>query len=112
MVLLIVPWFASPNLQHAANYHSHVVYPIETMEVLKELNKASKPNDFVVTWWDYGSGCWYYGNTRTFTSPAHQTVDNFLSSKFFDLTRLLKPQTSQIKNRNLCKSSGRKTTIW
>lgn len=86
VVGLLVLWFASPNLQHAANYHSHVVYPIKTMEVLNKLNQASDPDDFVVTWWDYGSGCWYYGNTRTFTSPAHQTVDNFLSSEILRST--------------------------
>ena len=56
------------------------------MEVLEELNKASEPDDFVVTWWDYGSGCWYYGNSRTFTSPAHQTIDNFLSSEILRST--------------------------
>jgi undecaprenyl-diphosphooligosaccharide--protein glycosyltransferase len=86
IVILLVVWFASPNLQHAKNYHSHVVYPIKTMEVLEELNQASDPDDFVVTWWDYGSGCWYYGNIRTFTSPAHQTVDNFLSSEILRST--------------------------
>ena len=90
IVGLLVLWFASPNLQHAANYHSHVVYPIKTMEVLEELNQASEPDDFVVTWWDYGSGCWYYGNTRTFTSPAHQTVDNFLSSEILRSTSATK----------------------
>ncbi|HAF58237.1 MAG TPA: hypothetical protein DCL00_01480 [Opitutae bacterium] len=90
IVGLLVLWFASPNLQHAANYHSHVVYPIKTMEVLEELNQASEPGDFVVTWWDYGSGCWYYGNTRTFTSPAHQTVDNFLSSEILRSTSAAK----------------------
>jgi len=95
-VLLMVAWFASPNLQHAANYHSHVVYPIETMKVLDELNQASDPNDFVVTWWDYGSGCWYYGHTRTFTSPAHQTIDNFLSSEILR-------STSPIQASNLSK---------
>jgi undecaprenyl-diphosphooligosaccharide--protein glycosyltransferase len=83
---LVVFWFATPNLQHARNYHSHVVYPIKTMEVLEALNQASEPDDFVVTWWDYGSGCWFYGHTRTFTSPAHQTVDNFLSSEILRST--------------------------
>jgi dolichyl-diphosphooligosaccharide--protein glycosyltransferase/undecaprenyl-diphosphooligosaccharide--protein glycosyltransferase len=78
---LIVCFFALPNIQHAKNYNSHVVYPIKTIEVLKKLNEVSKPDDFVVTWWDYGSGCWFYGNTRTFTSPAHQTFDNFLTSE-------------------------------
>ena len=78
---LVVYFFALPNIQHAKNYNSHVVYPIKTIEVLEKLNEASDPDDFVVTWWDYGSGCWFYGNIRTFTSPAHQTYDNFLTSE-------------------------------
>ncbi len=78
---MLVCFFAIPNIQHAKNYNSHVVYPIKTIEVLKKLNEVSEPDDFVVTWWDYGSGCWFYGNTRTFTSPAHQTFDNFLTSE-------------------------------
>jgi len=77
----VVCFFALPNIQHAKNYNSHVVYPMKTVEVLDKLNQASSPDDFVVTWWDYGSGCWFYGNTRTFTSPAHQTFDNFLTSE-------------------------------
>ncbi len=78
---IVVFFFALPNIQHAKNYNSHVVYPIKTIEVLQKLNEASDPDDFVVTWWDYGSGCWFYGDTRTFTSPAHQTFDNFLTSE-------------------------------
>jgi hypothetical protein len=79
----VVILFAWPNIDHASGYHSHVVYPVKTIEVLEELNKASDPDDFVVTWWDYGSGCWFYGDTRTFTSPAHQTLDNYLTSEIF-----------------------------
>jgi len=78
---LVICFFALPNIQHAKNYNSHVVYPIKTIEVLQKLNEASDPDDFVVTWWDYGSGCWFYGDARTFTSPAHQTFDNFLTSE-------------------------------
>ena len=88
--LLLVGWFALPNLNHAAKYHSHVVYPVKAMEVLEQLNDASDPDDFVVTWWDYGSGCWFYGDTCTFTSPAHQTEDNFLSSEILRSTSLQK----------------------
>ena len=79
-------FFAIPNIQHAKNYNSHVVYPIKTIEVLDKLNEASTPRDFVITWWDYGSGCWFYGQTRTFTSPAHQTFDNFLTSEILRST--------------------------
>ena len=81
LAVLLVAFMAWPNVQHAKNYNSHVVYPIKTIEVLEALNEASDPEDFVVTWWDYGSGCWFYGETRTFTSPAHQTFDNYLTSE-------------------------------
>ena len=104
---LLVCWFASLNLQHAANYHSHVVYPIKSMEVLNKLNEASSPEDFVVTWWDYGSGCWYYGDARTFTSPAHQTFDNFLSSEILRSTSERKAANlSRLKTETLltCKN--------
>ena len=82
----LVCFFALPNIQHAKNYNSHVVYPVKTIEVLNKLNEVSDQDDFVVTWWDYGSGCWFYGNTRTFTSPAHQTFDNFLTSEILRST--------------------------
>jgi hypothetical protein len=80
---IVVVLFAWPNVDHAKSYYSHVVYPVKTIEVLEKLNDASEPDDFVVTWWDYGSGCWFYGDTRTFTSPAHQTFDNYLTSEIF-----------------------------
>ena len=92
----VVYFFAFPNIQHAKNYNSHVVYPVKTIEVLTKLKEASKPDDFVVTWWDYGSGCWFYGNTRTFTSPAHQTFDNFLTSEILR-------SSSPIKAANLAR---------
>ncbi len=81
IVACIVVFFAMPNIKHAKNYNSHVVYPVNTIKVLEKLNEASNPEDFVITWWDYGSGCWFYGDARTFTSPAHQTFDNFLTSE-------------------------------
>ena len=68
MAILVI-LFALPNIDHAKGYFSHAVYPVNTIKVLEELNEASDPDDFVVTWWDYGSGCWFYGDTRTFTSP-------------------------------------------
>ena len=91
VVGLLVLWFASPNLQHAANYHSHVVYPIKTMEVLEELNQASDPDDFVVTWWDYGSGVGIMG----ILEPLHPLPTKrwiiFSVPKFYAQHLLYKP---------------------
>ena len=94
IVLVLCSFLLYPNLKHARNYNSHVVYPIKTIEVLEKMKEASKPDDFVVTWWDYGSGCWFYGDTRTFTSPANQTFDNFLTSSILR-------STSAMQVRNL-----------
>ena len=70
-----------------------MVYPTKTIDVLSKLNEVSQPDDFVVTWWDYGSGCWFYGGARTFTSPAHQTFDNFLTS---EILRSRNPQRANL----------------
>jgi dolichyl-diphosphooligosaccharide--protein glycosyltransferase/undecaprenyl-diphosphooligosaccharide--protein glycosyltransferase len=91
-----VVFLVRPNLQHARNYNSHVVYPGKTIEALEALNRDAAPDDFVLTWWDYGSGSWFYGGARTFTSPAHQTLDNFLTSEILR-------STSQLKAANLCR---------
>ena len=66
---ILVVLFAWPNVDHARGYHSHVVYPVKTIEVLEELNQASDPDDFVVTWWDYGSGCWFYETPEPLPRP-------------------------------------------
>jgi hypothetical protein len=96
IVGVMVCFFAWPNIEHAKSYYSHVVYPVDTIKVLDELNKASDPEDFVVTWWDYGSGCWFYGDAKTFTSPAHQTFDNYLTSEILR-------STSHVQGANLAR---------
>ena len=78
----LVVAFVAPNVEHARAYSVHqVVYPAKTAEVLGTLETHATPDDFVVTWWDYGSGAWFFGGARSFTSPAHQTRDNYLSSE-------------------------------
>lgn len=77
----IVVAFVVPNVEHANNYFSPIVYPTKTAESFRELKANAAPDDFVITWWDYGSGAWFYGGARSFTSPAHQTLDNFLTSE-------------------------------
>ena len=115
-----VCFFIMPNIQHAKNYNSHVVYPIETINVLNKLNEASSPEDFTITWWDYGSGCWFYGETRTFTSPAHQTFDNFLTSEILrstseqravNLSRLKTETYLEINNREKNKQTNYSTAV-
>ena len=59
MLVIISIFLVRPNLNQRV-YHSHVVYP-KTIEVLEALDTVSQPDDFVVTWWDYGSGVGFTG---------------------------------------------------
>ena len=48
--------FYSVQIFSMQNYHSCSLSN-KTIEVLNKLNEVSKPDDFVITWWDYGSSC-------------------------------------------------------
>ena len=76
------------------------------------MNEASDPDDFVVTWWDYGSGCWYYGDVRSFTSPAHQTFDNYLTSEILRSTQPLQAaRLARLKTETFAKLEKSKEEV-
>ena len=51
---------------------------------LAELRKISKPGDYVLTWWDYGSAVWLYSGRNVLTSPYNQSNDNYIIAKIFN----------------------------
>ena len=51
---------------------------------LAELRKISKPGDYVLTWWDYGSAVWLYSGRNVLTSPYNQSHDNYIIAKIFN----------------------------
>ncbi len=102
-VVAAVPtyFFVLPNIEHAKAYSSRidVIFPKGVIEGLKALKEKSSEGDFVVTWWDYGSGTWVFSGCRTFTSPAHHRArgpDNFLVSQVLR-------STSQTQSANLAR---------
>jgi len=71
-----------PNIRHALIYTPTVVHSRETIQALDELGKQSSPEDFVITWWDYGSSIWYFAGCQTLDSPASNgSRDNYLLSR-------------------------------
>ncbi len=106
--------FVWPNVEHAEAYSSRidVIFPKGVIEELKTLEKKSSEGDFVVTWWDYGSGTWVFSGCRTFTSPAHNAshgADNFLVSQILrttsqtqaaNLSRLMTEEAVSIREKN------------
>ncbi len=51
---------------------------------LVELRKISKPGDYVLTWWDYGSAVWLYSGRNVLTSPYNQSHDNYIIAKILN----------------------------
>ena len=73
-----------PNIEHAWGYHVAVqtVLGEPGVRALDTLGQQADENDFVITWWDYGSAVWMYAGCRTINSPAsNSSPDNYLLSK-------------------------------
>jgi len=75
-----------PNYKHIHQYIMPSVFSKNEVEVLTKLKQIAKPNDFVMTWWDYGFPIRYYADLKTFVDGAkHSGNVNFPVS--FSLTR-------------------------
>jgi undecaprenyl-diphosphooligosaccharide--protein glycosyltransferase len=96
-VLLLIP-----NVQHIFAYRVPVILAHDAVAALDTLHRSGSSDDFVITWWDYGSAAWYYSGCQTLNSPASNTSpDNFLVSKILSTD-------SQRQAANLCRTSVEK----
>jgi hypothetical protein len=76
-----------PNIRHVREYLPPVLLPTDAIRALDAVRRVGNGDDFVITWWDYGSAVWFYGGCRTLNSPAsNQSPDNFLVSKILSTT--------------------------
>lgn len=64
-VLLSIFIALYPNIQHIVDYKVPTVFKKQEVEVLDKLGKISKPDDYVVAWWDYGYPIRFYSNVNT-----------------------------------------------
>lgn len=70
-----------PHVQHAEQYMVGVVYSKETAQILTDLKDQVNEGDYAITWWDYGTGLWYYSGLNSITAPSHHTNDNYTTSR-------------------------------
>jgi dolichyl-diphosphooligosaccharide--protein glycosyltransferase/undecaprenyl-diphosphooligosaccharide--protein glycosyltransferase len=54
-----------PNIQHIVDYKVPTVFKKDEVQILDQLGKIAKPNDYVVAWWDYGYPIRFYANVNT-----------------------------------------------
>ncbi len=56
--------------------------PLFTKQEVKFLrNLKTSPNDFIITWWDYGWSLWYYTNANTLIDNGKHFQNNYVVSK-------------------------------
>jgi len=53
------------NIKHVINYKTPTTFLSQEVETLDKLSHIAKPEDYVVTWWDYGYPIRYYAGTKT-----------------------------------------------
>lgn len=54
-----------PNLTHILRYKVPSIFEKQEAKLLTFLTSIAKPDDYLITWWDYGYGARYYGNIKT-----------------------------------------------
>ena len=80
--LSCVPFYE--NYKSVEYWNTKVAVPVFTpqqVEVLTKLSKISKPEDSIVTWWDYGWPLWYYTGMKTLIDNGKHHQDNYIVSK-------------------------------
>jgi len=66
------------NIKHVIAYKTPVTFIKPTVKTLDQLSKIAKPQDYVVTWWDYGYPIRYYAGTKTLVDGGkHSGEVNF-----------------------------------
>ncbi len=82
-IALVFLLFAMPFYENykSLNYWNgrvaRSVFNPEQVRALQKLNEATQPNDFAVSWWDYGWPLWYYADMRTLIDNGRHFADNY-----------------------------------
>lgn len=70
-----------PALLHIYNYKAPSVFNKKEVEILIKLKNQISPNDYIVSWWDYGYPIRYYADSKTLVDGGkHLGKDNFFPS--------------------------------
>ena len=70
-----------PNITHIISYKVPTVLNKTEVDDLVKLDEMAGPEDYTLTWWDYGYPIWFYSNTNTLIDGGKHTHDNYIVSK-------------------------------
>ena len=81
--ILMAAFFLIPNVI-MAQARSATLQPVllrGEVELIDEIRIASKPGDYVHTWWDWGTAIWYHSKRNVLTHPGNQSSDTYICAK-------------------------------
>jgi hypothetical protein len=72
-----------PNIKIARDRSTTLptVLQRDEVQLLDNIRKASKPGDYVHTWWDWGTAVWCHAERNVLTHPGSQSFDTFICAK-------------------------------
>ena len=70
-----------PNITHIIEYKVPTVFNKTEVADLAKLDKIASPEDYTLTWWDYGYPIWFYSNTNTLIDGGKHGHDNYIISQ-------------------------------
>ncbi|MEA3370090.1 MAG: peptide-binding protein, partial [Campylobacterota bacterium] len=86
LIALLTCAMLYPNIMHIVGYKVPTVFSKTEVETLDRLKTISSPEDYTLTWWDYGYPIWYYSNTNTLIDGGKHNEDNFIISQILNTT--------------------------
>ena len=70
-----------PNMTHISTYKITPVLSAYEILTLDTLKRNASPEDYVISWWDYGYPIWYYADKNTLIDGGKHNHDNFIVSE-------------------------------
>ncbi len=81
--MLLSSPFIAVNYVHAISFKVAPVFNSDAILAMDAIRKASSPGDYVMSWWDYGSGIWYYSGCNVLMTPISASNDCWTMSEIF-----------------------------
>ncbi len=89
LITILTAFMIYPNITHIIGYRVPTVFVKQEVEVLDKLKHIAKPEDYTVSWWDYGYPIWYYSDTNTLIDGGKHNDDDFIVSKILSTSSQL-----------------------
>ena len=86
VALILLAIVLYPNILLAYNHQPRAVARIPQVSMLRNIDKVSDRNDYIISWWDYGYVMRYYSSMRTLIDGGKHQNDNYVVSKAFSST--------------------------